>query len=230
MENSETSNLRIACMLSILILLIVGTCSVHLFLVLKNNKNLTESYAQLELKAFNCELDLIEEQRSNAKLRQALRELEEANKAMRGQITDLEERNKSPVIALLNILSTNALVTYELPEGNYPPLGWLNKISCQIVRDAKDSRPIHAEIKMLADSPKTALEIQNKCLDEINRVYHDASKIGNIPPELINAFIVSRRDMEATIHFFLPDEMAKYLFSQFYSTHQEKKDSLNRHE
>jgi len=127
---------------------------------------------------------------------------------------------------LLKTLPDDAAMAYVWPEPGptpeYPLLGELKSISFHIVRDAADKRPVHAEIVMPAKSPEAALKIQMACRDKITSVYQDAAKLGKIPSELVSAFTVERKGNEVAIHIALPDDMAKYLFTQFATALQEE--------
>ena len=128
--------------------------------------------------------------------------------------------------SLLKAIPDSAAMAYVWPAPGatteYPMLGELKSISFHIVRDAADKRPVHAEIAMPAKSVDAALKIQKACQDTIAQVYSEAAKLGKIPPELINAFTVTRKDAEVAIHIALPDDMAKYLFTQFAAALQEE--------
>ena len=121
--------------------------------------------------------------------------------------------------SLLKSLPDETVMAYVWPEPGatpeYPLLGELESISFHIVRDKTDKRPVHAEIVMPAKTADAALKIQRSCQDTIAQVYQEAAKLGKIPPELVNAFTVTRNDAEVAIHIALPDDMAKYLFTQF---------------
>ena len=127
---------------------------------------------------------------------------------------------------LLKALPDNAVMAYVWPEPGatpeYPLLGELKSISFHIVRDEADKRPVHAEIVMPAKTSDAALKIQRSCQDTITQVYSEAAKLGKIPPELVNAFTVTRKDAEVAIHIALPDDMAKYLFTQFATALQDE--------
>ena len=141
-----------------------------------------------------------------------------------------ENREKAPApvsaAALLKSLPDDVVMAYVWPEPGatpeYPLLGELESISFRIVRDEKDDRPVHAEIVMPAKSADAALKIQNACRDTIAQVYDEAAKLGKIPTELVNAFTVTRKDAEVAIRIALPDDMAKYLFTQFAAALQEE--------
>ena len=128
--------------------------------------------------------------------------------------------------ALLKTVPDDAVMAYVWPEpgasAEYPLMGELNSISFHVVRDEKDSRPVHAEIVMPAKSAEAALKIQTACRDSIEQVYREAAKLGRIPDELVNAFTVTRKEAEVAIHIALPDDMAKYLFTQFATALQEE--------
>ena len=134
----------------------------------------------------------------------------------------------SPVSAasLLKYLPDGVAMAYVWPEPGatpeYPLLGELESISFHVVRDAQDKRPVHAEIVMPAKTADAALKIQRSCQDTITQVYGEAAKLGKIPPELVNAFTVTRNETEVSIHIALPDDMAKYLFTQFAAALQEE--------
>ncbi|MBR4253765.1 MAG: hypothetical protein IKQ16_01615 [Lentisphaeria bacterium] len=140
----------------------------------------------------------------------------------------IPKENVSAVSAasLLKAIPDGAAMAYVWPEPGatpeYPLLGELKSISFHIVRDAADKRPVHAEIAMPAKSADAALKIQKSCQDTIAQVYSEAAKLGRIPPELVNAFTVTRKDAEVAIHIALPDDMAKYLFTQFAAALQEE--------
>ena len=127
---------------------------------------------------------------------------------------------------LLKALPDDAVMAYVWPEPGatpeYPLLGELKSISFHIVRDAADKRPVHAVIVMPAKTSDAALKIQRACQDRITGVYQEAAKLGKIPPELVNAFTVTRKDAEVAIHIALPDDMAKYLFTQFATALQDE--------
>lgn len=127
---------------------------------------------------------------------------------------------------LLKAVPDEAVMAYVWPEPGaapeYPLMGELKSLSLRIVRDEADKRPVHAEIAMPAKSPEAALKIQKACTDRIDQVYQDAAKLGDIPPELVNAFTVARRDADVSIHIVLPDDMAKFFFTQFATALQEE--------
>ena len=127
---------------------------------------------------------------------------------------------------LLKALPDDVAMAYVWPEPGatpeYPLLGELKSISFHIVRDEADKRPVHAEIVMPAKTPEAALKIQRSCQDTFDQVYGEAAKLGKIPPELVNAFTVTRKDAEVAIHIALPDDMAKYLFTQFATALQDE--------
>ena len=138
-----------------------------------------------------------------------------------------ENKEKAPVVSaasLLKSLPDGVAMAYVWPEPGatpeYPLMGELKSLSFHIVRDEKDKRPVHAEIVMPAKSADAALKIQRSCQDTITQVYGEAAKLGKIPPELLNAFTVTRKDTEVSIHIALPDDMAKYLFTTFASALQ----------
>ena len=128
--------------------------------------------------------------------------------------------------SLLKALPDDIVMAYVWPEPGsteeYPLLGELESISCRIVRDEKDKRPVHTEIVMPAKNADAALKIQHSCQDKISQVYQEAAKLGKIPSELVNAFTVTRKDAEVATHIALPDDMAKYLFTQFAAALQEE--------
>ncbi len=135
-----------------------------------------------------------------------------------------ENKEKTPVVvsasSLLKSLPDDGVaMAYVWPEPGatpeYPMMGELKSISFHIVRDAQDKRPVHAEIAMPAKSADAALKIQRSCQDTIAQVYGEAAKLGKIPSELVNAFTVTRTENEVAIRIALPDDMAKYLFTQF---------------
>ena len=140
-----------------------------------------------------------------------------------------ENKEKAPAVSaasLLKSLPDGVAMAYVWPEPGatpeYPLLGELESLSFHIVRDEKDKRPVHAEIVMPAKTADAALKIQRSCQDTITQVYSEAAKLGKIPPELVNAFTVARKDTEVSIHIALPDDMAKYLFTQFAAALQEE--------
>ena len=140
-----------------------------------------------------------------------------------------ENKEIAPAVSaasLLKSLPDDVAMAYVWPEpgatAEYPLMGELQSISFHIVRDAKDKRPVHAEIVMPAKTADAALKIQKSCQDTIAQVYGEAAKLGKIPPELVNAFTVTRNENEVAIHIALPDDMAKYLFTQFAAALQEE--------
>jgi len=140
-----------------------------------------------------------------------------------------ESKEKSNLVSassLLKSLPDDVAMAYVWPEPGATPeyslLGELKSISFHVVRDEKDKRPVHAEIVMPAKSADAALKIQRSCQDTIAQVYSEAAKLGKIPPELVNAFTVTRNEAEVAIHIALPDDMAKYLFTQFAAALQEE--------
>lgn len=140
-----------------------------------------------------------------------------------------ENKEKSLVVSassLLKSLPDDVAMAYVWPEPGatpeYPLLGELESISFHVVRDAQDKRPVHAEIVMPAKTADAALKIQRSCQDTITQVYDEAAKIGKIPAELVNAFTVTRKDTEVSIHIALPDDMAKYFFTTFAEALQEE--------
>ena len=104
----------------------------------------------------------------------------------------------------------------------YPLMGELKRITLHVVRDEMDKRPVHADIVMPAKSTEAAQIIQKSCQDSIEKVYSEAAKLGKIPEELVNAFTVTRNNADVSIHIALPDDMAKYLFTQFAVALQEE--------
>jgi len=139
------------------------------------------------------------------------------------------EKPSSPVVSaasLLKALPDDAVLALVWPEpgatAEYPLLGELKSLSFHIVRDASDKRPVHAEIVMPAKTSEAALKLKKACQDKFDEVYQEAAKQGRIPDELVNAFTVVRKDDEVTIHILLPDDMAKYMFSQFATALQDE--------
>ena len=128
--------------------------------------------------------------------------------------------------SLLKSMPERTTMTCELlcpkaaPE--YPLMGELKRITLHVVRDEMDKRPVHAEIVMPAKSNEAAQKIQKTCQETIDKVYSEAAKLGKIPEELVNAFTITRNNTEVAIHIALPDDMAKYLFTQFAVALQEK--------
>jgi len=142
---------------------------------------------------------------------------------------EVEKQEKTPAVSaasLLESLPDDVAMAYVWPEPGatpeYPLLGELESISFHVVRDAQDRRPVHAEIVMPAKSAAAALKIQKSCQDTIAQVYGEAAKLGKIPPELVNAFTVTRNEAEVAIRIALPDDMAKYLFTKFAAALQEE--------
>jgi hypothetical protein len=140
-----------------------------------------------------------------------------------------DSEGKAPAVSaasLLKALPDDAAMAYVWPEpgatAEHPLMGEVKSISFHVVRDGKDKRPVHAEIVMPAKSPDAALKIQKSCRDTIDLVYGEAAKLGDIPSELVNAFTVTREDAFVSIHIALPDDMAKYLFTQFAAALQEE--------
>ena len=133
-----------------------------------------------------------------------------------------ESKGKMPAVSaasLLKALPDNVAMAYVWPEPGatpeYPLMGELESISFHIVRDAKDKRPVHAELVMPAKTADAAQKIRKSCQDTFDQVYGEAAKLGKIPPELVNAFTVARDDDKVTIRIALPDDMAKYFFTTF---------------
>ena len=133
-----------------------------------------------------------------------------------------ENKEKKPAVSassLLKALPDGVAMAYVWPEPGALPetplMGELESLSFHIVRDAQDKRPVHAEIVMPAKTAEAALKIQRSCQDTITQVYDEAAKLGKIPPELANAFTVTRKENEVSIHIALPDDMAKYFFTTF---------------
>ena len=140
-----------------------------------------------------------------------------------------ENKEKAPAVSaasLLKSLPDDVAMAYVWPEPGatpeYPLLGELESISFHVVRDEKDKRPVHAEIVMPAKTADAALKIQRSCQDTITQVYSEAAKLGKIPSELVNAFTVTRNENEVAIRIVLPDDMAKYMFTQFAAALQEE--------
>ena len=137
-----------------------------------------------------------------------------------------ESEPAASAVSLVKALPDDAVMAYVWPEpgatAEYPLMGELNSISFHVVRDENDGRPVHAEIVMPAKSAEAALKIQMACQNTIERVYQEAAKLGKIPNELVNAFTVTRKEAEVAIHIALPDDMAKYLFTQFATALQEE--------
>ena len=133
-----------------------------------------------------------------------------------------DDKEKAPAVSassLLKALPDDVAMAYVWPEPGALPetplMGELESLSFHIVRDAQDKRPVHAKIVMPAKSAEAALKIQRSCQDAITQVYDEAAKIDKIPPELANAFTVTRKENEVAIHIALPDDMAKYFFTTF---------------
>ena len=128
--------------------------------------------------------------------------------------------------ALLKNLPDDIALAYVSPEPGatpeYPLMGELKSFSFHVVRDAKDKRPVHAELVMPAKTADAALKIRKSCQETFDQVYGEAAKLGEIPPELVNAFTVTRDDDKVTIRIALPDDMAKYFFTTFAAALQEE--------
>ncbi|MBQ7730743.1 MAG: hypothetical protein IJT68_02775 [Lentisphaeria bacterium] len=140
-----------------------------------------------------------------------------------------ESKGKTSAVSaatLLKALPDDVAMAYVWPEPGatpeYPLMGELESISFHVVRDAKDKRPVHAELAMPAKTVDAALKIQRACQETIDQVYGEAAKLGKIPPELVNAFTAARKDAEVTIRIALPDDMAKYFFTTFAASLQEE--------
>ena len=140
-----------------------------------------------------------------------------------------ENREKASAVSaasLLKALPDDIAMAYVWPApgatAEYPLMGELESISFHVVRDAKDKRPVHAEIVMPAKTADAALKIRNSCHETIEQVYGEAAKLGRIPSELVNAFTVARKDTEVSIHIALPDDMAKFFFTTFATALQEE--------
>ncbi len=140
-----------------------------------------------------------------------------------------ENKQKTSVVSassLLKSLPDGVAMAYVWPEPGatpeYPLLGELKSISFHVVRDAKDKRPVHAELVMPAKTADAAQKIRKSCQDTFDQVYGEAAKLGKIPPELVNAFTVARDDDKVTIRIALPDDMAKYFFTTFATALQEE--------
>ena len=128
--------------------------------------------------------------------------------------------------SLLKAVPDDAVLAFVWPEpgatAEHPLLGEIKSISCHIIRDAADKRPVHTEIIMPAKTSDAALKLKKACQDKFDEVYQEAAKLGKIPPELANAFTVTRKDADVAIHIALPDDMAQYLFTQFAAALQEE--------
>lgn len=140
-----------------------------------------------------------------------------------------KEPSSSPAVSaasLLKALPDDSLLALVWPEpgatAEYPLLGELKGLSFHIVRNASDKRPIHAEIAMPAKTDEAALKLKKACQDKFDEVYRNAEKEGTVPDELVNAFTVVREDAKVTVHILLPDDMAKYMFSQFATALQDE--------
>ena len=140
-----------------------------------------------------------------------------------------DNKEKAPAVSaasLLKSLPDDVAMAYVWPEPGatpeYPLMGELKSISFHIVRDAKDKRPVHAELVMPAKTADAAQKIRKSCQDTFDQVYGEAAKLGKIPPELVNAFTVARDDDKVTIRIALPDDMAKYFFTTFATALQEE--------
>jgi len=143
--------------------------------------------------------------------------------------TPSAEKTPAPTVSpaeLLKAVPDDAVMAVVWPEPGatpeYPLLGEVRSLSLHIVRNASDPRPVHTRIVMAAKTIESAWKIQKACRDRIAQVYGDAAKLGEIPPELVNAFTVTRRDNEVTIFIALPDDMAKYVFTQFAASLQDE--------
>jgi len=139
------------------------------------------------------------------------------------------EKPSAPAVsaaALLKAAPDDAVMAYVWPEpgatAEYPLLGELKSITFFVTRDAKEKRPVRAQIVMPAKTPEAALKLKKACQDKFDEVYENAAKLGKIPDELVNAFTVVRQDDEVTIHINLPDDMAEYMFTQFAAALQEE--------
>ena len=133
-----------------------------------------------------------------------------------------ESKGKMPAVSaasLLKVLPDDVAMAYVWPEPGatpeYPLMGELESISFHVVRDAKDKRPVHAELVMPAKTADAAQKIRKSCQETFDQVYGEAAKLGKIPPELVNAFTVARDDGRVTLRIALPDDMAKYFFTTF---------------
>ena len=128
--------------------------------------------------------------------------------------------------ALLKSLPDDVALAYVWPEPGatpeYPLMGELKSVSFHVIRDEKDKRPVHAELVMPAKTADAALKIRKSCQETFDQVYGEAAKLGEIPPELVNAFTVARDDDKVTIRIALPDDMAKYFFTTFANALQEE--------
>lgn len=140
-----------------------------------------------------------------------------------------ENKEKTPAVSaasLLKSLPDDVTMAYVWPEPGatpeYPLMGELKSISFHIVRDAKDKRPVHAELVMPAKTADAALKIQMACQTSIDQGYRDAAKTGQIRPEHSNTVRVTRKDTEVAIHFVLPDDDAKEFFTRFAAALQEE--------
>ena len=140
-----------------------------------------------------------------------------------------ENKEKTSAVSaasLLKALPDDVAMAYVWPEPGatpeYPLMGELKSISFHIVRDAKDKRPVHAELVMPAKTADAALKIQRACQDTIDRGYKEAAKIGQIRPEHANTVTVTRKETEVAIHLLLPDEEAKEFFTMFATALQEE--------
>lgn len=137
-----------------------------------------------------------------------------------------EKTTSVSAASLLKALPDDVAMAYVWPEPGatpeYPLMGELKSISFHIVRDAKDKRPVHAELVMPAKTADAAQKIRKACQDTFDQVYAEAAKLGKIPPELVNAFTVARTENEVTIRIALPDDMAKYFFTTFAASLQEE--------
>ena len=123
---------------------------------------------------------------------------------------------------LLKDVPQQAAIAYIWPEpgptAEYPMMGELRSITFHVtgtVASASVARSVRAEIVMPAKTPESALKIQNSCQSTIDEVYAEASKLGKIPPELVGAFTVARKESVVTIRIALPPDMAKYFFTTF---------------
>ena len=140
-----------------------------------------------------------------------------------------EGKKAAPTVSVAELLKAvpdDAVMAVVWPEPGvspeYPLLGEVASLSLHIVRNAADLNPVRTKIVMAAKTADAAWKIQNACRDRIAQVYADAAQLGRIPPELVNAFTVTRKDAEVTISITLPDDMAKYVFTQFATTLREE--------
>lgn len=97
----------------------------------------------------------------------------------------------------------------------YPLMGELKSVSVYIRYLKGEPRPVFAEVNMPAKSEESAIKITCACKEFFDEIYKKASKVGEIPKDMVNAFVVSSSGTTTKIHSSLTDDNAKLFLTLF---------------